>query len=172
VPDNSASRPIEAAPALLGWPGARKALEVECVRRVVRAVGPARRAGAKAGAARRRRVVRRAEDYLRAHPADPVTVLDLCGEVGVSERTLHYAFQEVVGLSPMAYFKAQRLNGLREDLKAADPGAVSVAGAARRWGFWHTGNLAADYQRLFGELPSETLGQRYWADLSNPALQT
>src|SRR5262249_50413201 len=100
------------------------------------------------------------------------TILDLCAEVGVSERTLHYAFRGVVGLSPMAYFKAQRLNGLRRDLRLADPGGVSVAGAAGRGGFWHTGNLAADYQRLFGELPSETLGQRCWAYLSNPALQT
>jgi AraC family ethanolamine operon transcriptional activator len=27
---------------------------------------------------------------------------------------------------------------------------------AQRWGFWHTGELAASYQRLFGELPSQT----------------
>jgi AraC family ethanolamine operon transcriptional activator len=27
---------------------------------------------------------------------------------------------------------------------------------ARRWGFWHIGEFAADYRRLFGELPSQT----------------
>jgi AraC family ethanolamine operon transcriptional activator len=30
---------------------------------------------------------------------------------------------------------------------------------AQRWGFWHTGEFAADYCRLFGELPSQTLGK-------------
>ena len=51
----------------------------------------------------RARVVRRAEDYVRAHLGNPLSVLDLCRELAVSERTLHYAFQEVRGLSPMAY---------------------------------------------------------------------
>jgi AraC-like DNA-binding protein len=32
---------------------------------------------------------------------------------------------------------------------------------AARWGFDHAGNFAADYRRLFGELPSQTLrGQK------------
>jgi AraC family ethanolamine operon transcriptional activator len=28
---------------------------------------------------------------------------------------------------------------------------------AQRWGFWHTGEFAAAYRRLFGELPSQRL---------------
>jgi AraC-like DNA-binding protein len=58
----------------------------------------------------RERLVRRAEDYMRAHLGGPLSVLDLCRELAVSERTLHYAFQEVRGLGPMAYFQAVRLN--------------------------------------------------------------
>jgi AraC family ethanolamine operon transcriptional activator len=38
-------------------------------------------------------------------------------------------------MSPMAYFKCERLNGVRRALKAADPRAVTVAELARRWGF-------------------------------------
>ena len=34
---------------------------------------------------------------------------------------------------------------------------AGVAEVASRWGFWHMGQLAADYRQLFGELPSETL---------------
>jgi AraC-like DNA-binding protein len=34
----------------------------------------------------------------------PLSVLELCRELAVSERTLHYGFQEVRDLSPMAYF--------------------------------------------------------------------
>jgi AraC family ethanolamine operon transcriptional activator len=104
----------------------------------------------------RARVVRRAEDYMQAHLRGPLSVLDLCRELGVSERTLLYAFQEVRGLSPMASFKANRLNAVRQELKAA-AGTTSVHEIAQRWGFWHTGEFAADYRRLFGELPSQTL---------------
>jgi AraC family ethanolamine operon transcriptional activator len=105
----------------------------------------------------RARVVRRAEEYMRARLGDPLSVLDLCRELGVSERTLHYAFREVRGLSPMAYFKASRLNAVRQELKAAPAGTAAVHEIAQRWGFWHTGEFAAAYRRLFGELPSETL---------------
>ena len=74
----------------------------------------------------------------------------------MSERTLHYAFQEVRGLSPMAYFRAFRLNAVRQELKTA-PDTATVYEIAQRWGFWHIGEFAAAYRRLFGELPSQTL---------------
>src|SRR5262249_30692512 len=77
----------------------------------------------------RARVVRRAEDYLQAHLRNPLSVLDLCRELAVSERTLNYAFQEFRGLSPMAYFKARRLNAVRQELKAAP--AESPSGGSR-----------------------------------------
>jgi len=32
-----------------------------------------------------------------------------------------------------------------------------VQEAAAGWGFWHLSELAADYRRQFGELPSQTL---------------
>jgi AraC family ethanolamine operon transcriptional activator len=83
-------------------------------------------------------------------------VLDLCRELAVSERTLHYAFQEVRGLSPMAYFQTRRLNAVRLELKAATADTTTVREIAQRWGFWHTGELASAYRRLFGELPSQT----------------
>ena len=36
------------------------------------------------------------------------------------------------------------------------PIMTTVQEIAQRWGFWHTGEFAADYRRLFGELPSQT----------------
>jgi AraC family ethanolamine operon transcriptional activator len=96
---------------------------------------------------------------MRAHLGVPLSVLNLCRELAVSERTLHYAFQEVRSLSPMAYFQARRLNAVRQELKAADAGTATVHEIARRWGFFHTGEFAAAYRRLFGELPSQTLNE-------------
>jgi AraC-like DNA-binding protein len=41
---------------------------------------------------------------------------------------------------------------------------ATVHAIAERWGFWHTGEFASDYRRLFGQLPSETLhGLPGWA---------
>jgi AraC family ethanolamine operon transcriptional activator len=100
-------------------------------------------------------LVRRADDYLRACRGGPLSLLELCRELGVSERTLHYAFQQVRGLSPMAYCRALRLNAVRQELKAAADTAT-VQAIAQRWGFWHPAEFAAAYRRLFGELPSQT----------------
>jgi AraC family ethanolamine operon transcriptional activator len=104
----------------------------------------------------RARLVRRAEEYMQAHLQDPLSLLELCREVAVSARTLLYAFQQLRGLSPMAYFKVSRLNAVRQELKAAPAGTATVHAIAQRWGFWRSGELAASYRRLFGELPSQT----------------
>jgi AraC family ethanolamine operon transcriptional activator len=34
---------------------------------------------------------------------------------------------------------------------------VRIGDVAARWGFWHFSQFSADYRRMFGELPSETL---------------
>ena len=36
---------------------------------------------------------------------------------------------------------------------------MKVADVANEWGFWHMGGFAADYRKLFGELPSTTLNR-------------
>jgi AraC family ethanolamine operon transcriptional activator len=146
----------EARPHLFVQPRARQAVEQECVRRVVAVIAQGTGGDRTAcWSSNRERLVRRADDYVRACLGEPLSLLELCRELGVSERALHYAFQEVRGLSPMAYFRAVRLNAVRQELKAA--GTASVYEVAQRWGFWHTGEFAAAYRRLFGELPSQTL---------------
>ena len=145
----------QARPDLLAQPG--RLIEQECLRRLAGLLARPNDGRAACQASNRARVVRRADDYLRAHLGGPLSVLDLCRELAVSERALHYAFREVRGLSPMAYFKASRLNAVRQELKAAPAGTTTVHAITRRWGFWHAGEFAAAYRRLFGELPSRTL---------------
>jgi AraC family ethanolamine operon transcriptional activator len=148
---------VEARPDLFIQPQARQALEQGCVRRVVEMI--AQSSGGdrtECWSSKRERLVRRADDCMRARLGGPLALLELCRELGVSERALHYAFQEVRGLSPMAYFRASRLNAVRQELKAA-AGTATVREVAQRWGFRHTGEFAAAYRRLFGELPSQTL---------------
>src|SRR5262249_10139371 len=133
-----------------------RSIEQECLRRFAGLLARPNHDRTACQPSNRARLVRRAEDYLRANLGHPLSMFDLCREFDVSERTLRYAFQEARGLSPMAYFKARRLNVVRQELKAAPADTTTVQEIAQRWGFWHTGEFAADYRRLFGELPSQT----------------
>jgi AraC family transcriptional regulator, ethanolamine operon transcriptional activator len=149
---------VEARPELFVQPETRQAVEQECVRRVVEVI--AQSTGddrPECWSSSRERLVRRADDYMRACLGKPLSLLDLCRELGVSERTLHYAFQQVRGLSPMAYFRVRRLNAVRQELKVAAADTATVHEIAQHWGFCHPGEFAASYRRLFGELPSQTL---------------
>jgi AraC family ethanolamine operon transcriptional activator len=147
----------QAQPDLLAQSG--RLVEQECLRRFADLLGRPNDDRTACQPPNRSRVVRRAEEFMRAHWRDPLSMLDLCRELGVSERTLQYAFQEVRGLSPMAYCKASRLNAVRQELTATTAGTTTVREIAQRWGFWHTGEFAADYRRLFGELPSQTFNR-------------
>lgn len=105
----------------------------------------------------RKRLVDQACTLMLDRRDEPPSMLAVCREVGASRRKLNYCFQEVLGLSPVKYLRAVRLNGARRELRA---GAASVQDAATRWGFWHLGQFAQDYRRQFGELPSHTLRAR------------
>lgn len=104
----------------------------------------------------RRRLVDLAVNLARDRAQAIPSVKDLCRESGASERTLRRGFNERFGISPKSYLQAQRLIGVRRQLRAATP-EISISDIANRWGFWHMGQFAADYRRQFGELPSETL---------------
>ena len=105
--------------------------------------------------ATRQRVVREARHYMSQHADVAISVPDLCEAIHVSRRTLQYSFQDVLQMSPVAYLRALRLNGMRRDLRHGGP--ESVGDRAARWGFWHLSHFAADYRHMFGELPSATL---------------
>ncbi len=86
------------------------------------------------------------------------TIVDICATVGVSERTLQYAFRAYVHMSPLAYLRMCRLNRVRETLLASDPQETTVTAIAMRYGFLHLGRFSTDYKRAFDEAPSATLG--------------
>jgi AraC family ethanolamine operon transcriptional activator len=107
---------------------------------------------------RRRRALRRAEEFVHVHASERLSLSEVCVGAECSERTLRTAFHECYGMSPMAFLKKVRLQGLRRDLRDAAPRADTILRLAARWGFWHMGHLGRDYKWLFGETPSETLG--------------
>ena len=102
-------------------------------------------------------IVRIAEDYALSHSDDHLHVSDLCRAAAVSERTLEYAFREVMGLTPVAYLTRLRLHRVRQALLAATHGSTTVSSVALDWGFWHFGEFSRAYKECFGELPADTL---------------
>ena len=105
-------------------------------------------------------VVKIAEDYALSHTADHLYVSDLCRVAGVSERTLEYAFKEVMGLTPVTYLIRLRLHRVRQALLTATQGSTTVTTEALNWGFWHFGEFSRAYRDCFGELPSDTLRRK------------
>lgn len=101
-------------------------------------------------------VVAAIRDLVCNAPFCPVSVAELTLELGLSRRTLQNACQEALGLSPMQYLRALRLNEARRMLG----GENSVTRVATQFGFWHLGYFSRDFKQMFGELPSSILAQR------------
>jgi AraC-like DNA-binding protein len=105
-------------------------------------------------------IVKLAEDHALSQTGDHLYVSDLCRVAAVSERTLEYAFKEVMGLTPVTYLIRVRLHRVRQALLAATQGSTTVSTEALNWGFWHFGEFSRAYKDCFGELPSDTLRRK------------
>nr|WP_272210025.1 helix-turn-helix domain-containing protein [Marinicella sp. W31]MDC2875878.1 helix-turn-helix domain-containing protein [Marinicella sp. W31] len=88
------------------------------------------------------------------------TMVDLCAHTGVSARTLQYAFNDYIGMSPNAYLRSLRLNRARNALTVACGDETTVTRVAMQFGFLHLGRFSQDYGNAFGEPPSATLAGR------------
>lgn len=132
-------------------------LEHEMARLLVIALTSGRATGADIDLVRRVQQTEAAVRIARQSWSQPLTVAQLCRQVGASERTLRRGFQEHLGVSPKVFLKAQVMVGVRRALRASSPEVACVADVANRFGIWHLGQFAADYREHFGELPSATL---------------
>jgi AraC family transcriptional regulator, ethanolamine operon transcriptional activator len=105
------------------------------------------------------RITQAAQSLIESSVNEPLTVMRLCDELGVSRASLQRSFLQIYGVSPLAYLRMRRLNCARRDLKAAYGTSTTVAVIAMRWGFFHFARFSQDYFQQFGELPSATLGR-------------
>ncbi|WP_432695889.1 AraC family transcriptional regulator [Marinobacterium sp. YM272] len=102
------------------------------------------------------RYVKRVEEYIEAHAGEALTPGQLAKLAGVSVRTLYAGFHDFRQTSPMEHVKQIRLKKVRSALEERSTG-VSVTDTALSWGFTHMGRFSREYQKAFGEKPSETL---------------
>ncbi|MBJ3815852.1 helix-turn-helix domain-containing protein [Shimwellia pseudoproteus] len=125
---------------------------LDTLRETLASIPPA--AVARLGYTTRHYIVARCHQWVQDGQPGEITPDMLCRQLKISRRTLQYSFQQVTGLSPVAYLRAIRLNLARSSL--LNTPAEPVAAIARRAGFHHCGYFASEYGALFGETPSQT----------------
>ncbi|PZF56718.1 hypothetical protein DEJ23_09150 [Curtobacterium sp. MCSS17_008] len=101
--------------------------------------------------------LRAAVEYIHAHAAEDVSIVDLSEAAGLSVRSVQESFRRVFDVSPLTYLRQVRLDRVHEELLEAGPQAGAVGEVARRWGFAHLGRFSASYAERFGEYPKQTL---------------
>jgi AraC-like DNA-binding protein len=104
-------------------------------------------------------IVKKCEDYTLNLDGRRPYLSELCDTANVSERTLQYAFHDIMGMSPLTYLHRLRLHRARDELRKANSKSTSVTDVALNWGFWHFGEFSRAYKNCFGEVPSKTLRQ-------------
>ena len=97
-----------------------RAIELECVRRLIDLLTePSTAVSTNMLAKDRTILVRRAVDFMHGRLKEPLTAMELCAELGTSDRSLRRAFREVFGMGPLAYFRVIRLHAVRDALMLA-----------------------------------------------------
>ena len=96
---------------------------------------------------------------IQTNARENITVNGLTHQTGVSQRTLEYVFQEKTGMSPKQFIRTFRLNRVKKELTRSNYNCHKVTDIAMDWNFSHMGQFSKDYKKLFGELPSKTLGR-------------
>ena len=102
----------------------------------------------------RRHIASQAIEYLHAHAHTALCMEQLTQTLGTHGRTLHQGFVETFGTTPMAYLRTLRLSNARHDLLTQR--WATVTETAMQWNFFHLGRFSQDYQRIYGETPSQT----------------
>jgi AraC family ethanolamine operon transcriptional activator len=109
-------------------------------------------------------IYRRAVASIESDPDPMLTVVELAARLGVTTRTLRYAFGYALGISPYQYMLRRRLTLVRAALLDPSRPERTVLDLLLAHGITHQGEFAGQYRRLFGETPSRTraaaLGRR------------
>ena len=101
--------------------------------------------------------IKRAEDYIRSHARDEISVDRIAAAGGVSARTMFYGFKHWRNTTPMAQVRNLRLDLARASLKRARLEGGTVSEAALDAGFTNFSQFSKIYKARFGESPSVTL---------------
>jgi AraC family ethanolamine operon transcriptional activator len=105
--------------------------------------------------------VSRSLEFIHDSDLEEISAVELCKQAGCSQRTLEKCYSTRFGVTPKKYIKSLRLAQVHQELRNFDARDYdSIIELAGIHGFWHMGQFAADYRRIYGELPSDTLKRK------------
>jgi AraC-like DNA-binding protein len=100
-------------------------------------------------------LIRVAEHFAEVNAARDIGIEEMANAAAVSVSTLSRAFLKYRGCTPTAFIKRTRLVHAKHLLESR--AATTVVGVALRCGFTNPSRFGKDYQKMFGETPTETL---------------
>jgi AraC-like DNA-binding protein len=150
----------EEAPKVIANPDAAYGLEQALIEAMVGCLGNNEAREDSVAQRQHELIMRRFRRVVEENPDQPLYIPELCRAIGVSERTLRVCCQEQLGVGPKRYLLFRRLHLARRALRKGLPDTTTVTEIATRYGFWHFGRFAGEYQSLFGEPPSSTLHRK------------
>jgi AraC-like DNA-binding protein len=153
----AAAHLAENAPEIIANPDTARGLEQALIEAMVGCLGDSEVREDTVARRQHELIMRRFRRVVEENPGRPLYIPEICKAIGVSDRTLRVCCQEQLGMGPKHYLLLRRLHLTQRALREASLDATTVTEIATRYGFWHFGRFAGDYQSLFGESPSVTL---------------
>jgi AraC family transcriptional regulator len=95
---------------------------------------------------------RRVVDHIDRHLGEKLTIEDIAAAIGLSKSHFSRAFKGSVGISPMAYVAARRIERAKSMVVAC---AQSLADVALSCGFANQSHLNRQFRRLVGVTPGQ-----------------
>jgi AraC-like DNA-binding protein len=99
--------------------------------------------------------VKKAEDILLERFREPLSMVDVANEIGVSLRTLQLSFRKFRDLTPREFLARTRMEAVRTRLSTPTDNAT-ITSIVFDCGFSHVGRFAKAYAATYGETPSAT----------------
>ena len=96
-------------------------------------------------------------DLLQENIDQYIDISFMIKELDISESQLHQAFKKEYGITPKRYLNLLRFNAIKKELLSSDPDSITIANIARKYNFFEMGHFSAQYKKIFGEAPSQTL---------------
>lgn len=96
------------------------------------------------------------KSLLEASQPEDVSPEEISQTLGISKRSLQYAFASEVSLGVAGYLRYCRLRSVRRSLLDPARQEISIGDIAAHHGYWNWSHFSQQYSKHFGERPSDT----------------